>query len=400
MYDQGSPPLFEKYGGGGWPSVLLPNGFNSVDRFGGFGYGIVVVDEEGIVRSVNDFQFEKYVDQLFLTGTRDAKNEAEAKEIGGYWHNNKCWRHFEKKAMSADEVDQLVSDQLRRLEKSKVSLKTGRWNVSSVSVADWRTNYELTVFFNVGEKIKLKCSSPRGDNKKMSGTVRAYLLSGAGDSDSKVSYAEKGRATIKFGKNGEISVRGKLRPRDGKGDSHPFSIDFHESVVRLGTSNLKVKGDEAFLSGELGVRTYHQIKELIANQPNVRTLTLTKVQGSGNDSINMQTGRIIREAGLTTKVLSDSEVNSGGVDLFCSGVKRVVESGAKLGVHTWADQSLEGCDYPVDHPVHQYQLAYFESMLGEEPGSKFYFYKLNSAPNSKYHVMKPEELKRWGLATE
>ena len=55
MYDRQAPSLFKRYGGGSWPAVLLSEGFNSVDLFGGFGYGIVLVDEEGIVRSIGDY---------------------------------------------------------------------------------------------------------------------------------------------------------------------------------------------------------------------------------------------------------------------------------------------------------------------------------------------------------
>ena len=119
MYDRGSPALFKNYGGGNWPSVLLPDGFNSVDQFGGFGYGVVVVDEDGIVRSINEYKFEATIDKMFLLGTREAKDAEEAKAIGGYWYNEKCWRHFEEEGFANDEIDQVVADRFKLLQQLK-----------------------------------------------------------------------------------------------------------------------------------------------------------------------------------------------------------------------------------------------------------------------------------------
>ena len=62
---------------------------------------------------------------------------------------------------------------------------------------------------------------------------------------------------------------------------------------------------------------------------------MTQISGSVNDAVNMHTGRLLRKNGFTTKLLSDSDIASGGVDLFCAGAKRIVEKGAKIGVHSW-----------------------------------------------------------------
>ena len=66
FYDSRAPKLFAQYGGGDWPSIIVPGGFNAVSSaFGGFGYGKVIVDEEGIVRSINDYHFENVLEKLF-----------------------------------------------------------------------------------------------------------------------------------------------------------------------------------------------------------------------------------------------------------------------------------------------------------------------------------------------
>lgn len=64
-YFSKSPKLFEKYGGAQWPSVVLPNAFNSALRFGNFGYGKLIVDADGIVRSIGEYDLEKSLKRIF-----------------------------------------------------------------------------------------------------------------------------------------------------------------------------------------------------------------------------------------------------------------------------------------------------------------------------------------------
>ena len=64
-YHKKSPGLFKEYGGDQWPSVILPNGFQSALRFGHFGYGKVIVDAEGIVRSIGEYNLEKALKRMF-----------------------------------------------------------------------------------------------------------------------------------------------------------------------------------------------------------------------------------------------------------------------------------------------------------------------------------------------
>ena len=64
LYDARAPQLFEKYGGGDWPSVLI-GGFAEAMRFGDFGYGKVIVDKKGIVRAINPVDLEASLESIF-----------------------------------------------------------------------------------------------------------------------------------------------------------------------------------------------------------------------------------------------------------------------------------------------------------------------------------------------
>ena len=60
------------------------------------------------------------------------------------------------------------------------------------------------------------------------------------------------------------------------------------------------------------------------NYPTITTINFVAIPGS-LDQVNHETGRLIREAGYTTKIDSKGKVQGGGIDLFCAGKKRIIE---------------------------------------------------------------------------
>jgi len=185
----------------------------------------------------------------------------------------------------------------------------------------------------------------------------------------------------------------------GNDESFPATIRITQSLINGGSSEIQIEGDKAYLNGDLGVRTYNQIFTLITEHPEVNTIVEVNVSGSVHDDINMQTGRLIRQAGLNTYVPGNGDIASGGVDLFCAGVNRTIEKGAKLGVHSWGGGGIQAADLPEDSPLHEAQIAYFSEMLGSPLGKDFYFYTINAAPAAEVHYMSPEEITRWQLGT-
>ena len=186
--------------------------------------------------------------------------------------------------------------------------------------------------------------------------------------------------------------------------SHPVKGDFsikltvNESLIEGGTSTVEVSGTIAMVNGDLGTKTYVQITDLINNHPEVDTLLLQEISGSVNDAINMHTGRLVRNAQLTTMVEATSDVNSGGVDLYTSGFKRVYTEGAKLGVHSWCCTEGKPADeLGRDHEGHGAQLTFFREMLGAELGPEFYFFTIEAAPHNTVHVMTKAELDKYLL---
>jgi hypothetical protein len=400
MYDRRAPSLFEKYGGDSWPSAVLPNAFNDTARFGGFGYGKVIVDEEGIVRSVNEYDFENQINQIFLLGTLAAKNKAECEAAGGYWYNDKAWRHYEEEGIANDDIDRLVKQQLDVFRASTVAVDGESFPIQSLDSQDHQRGTVVTVNFNNGEEIRMLIDVNELENGPVTARAKCFRRRSNSKSKSKGRLIGVGDVTVQYAARGAITVKGNLERRATKKADLAIEFLVHKSFAGLGASELLIEGNEALLSGTLGSVTYEQVKNLLANHPEVKTITFTEVEGSVNDEANMHTGRIIREAGLNTRLLPDSEIASGGVDLFCAGVKRSIADGAKLGVHSWSDGVFDGLRYPEDHPAHQYQLEYFTKMLGADHGPKFYFYTLSAAAADNIHWMSQTELQQWRIATQ
>ena len=188
------------------------------------------------------------------------------------------------------------------------------------------------------------------------------------------------------------------------GGGFELSMAYGEVLFSYGSSTIEVSGEKAFINGTLGAKTYLQMKTLIQDNPQVNTLVLQKVPGSSSDEFNTYTGRLVRDAKLNTQVTKDSVVSSGGVDLFAAGQQRFVESGAKLGVHSWCcesvgDKELPANELPIDHPGHKYQINYFTEMLADS-GKDFYFFTINASGFDSVHVMTPAEITLYKLATQ
>ena len=345
---------------------------------------------------------------LFITSCskslvyNSVKDSSQCAKKNGYWYNNKCWKDYEDEGIPKSEIDSIVSAQIKIINDSKITLDNATHPLVAFMPIEEKDGLVLITVYGTKENYKtLLFPTGKKQIKKENIKTPAILIDGnilADDID--IESKLTGTATINIIdlENFDLEINGEILTEDNVSKS--FSFKPTEAISGAGTSQLEVKGNEAYLSGDLGIITYRQIKELIKNHPEVKTIVMTQISGSVNDAVNMHTGRILRENGFTTKVLSNSDIASGGVDLFCAGKKRIVEKGAKIGVHSWCCvNDLTAVEIPKDHPAHQYQLAYFTMALGPEIGPDFYFYTLEASPFDNVHYMTDEEIKKWNIAT-
>lgn len=349
--------------------------------------------------------------QVLKTYKKDSKIDCDKK--GGYWYKGKCWANFTEfdDGISISEIDAEVKKQLEAAKKYGITIKDTNHEIDFFFMEVDEQEGEvilITVFKdNEGTKTLLQIA-PLKKMRKKSFEANAILFNAnlmELDDEGQAAIASmiiaQGTSQVKRQKGDDIdfSIKGSLTGII-EGKQSDFTMKAGEMLSGMGDTTLEIKGSEVFLNGTLGTKSYRQFKDLITQHPEVKTIVLQNVPGSVNDAVNMHTGRIIREAGLTTKVMADSKISSGGVDIFCAGKERIITQGAALGIHSWGGGTLSADDFPKDHPAHQYQIAYFTMCLGESRGPDFYFRTLEAAPAGEMHWMDWEEIKEWNIATE
>tara|TARA_B110001452_G_scaffold263375_1_gene264733 strand:+ start:617 stop:1231 length:615 start_codon:yes stop_codon:yes gene_type:complete len=150
-----------------------------------------------------------------------------------------------------------------------------------------------------------------------------------------------------------------------------------------------VNSDTVYMNGVIYGNTLDDLQELFKRHPQVKHIVMVNVPGSMDDEINLLASREIRAHGVTTHIPADGMVASGGTDMFLAGVSRTIESGAKLGVHSWSDGEKEALEYPKTHQEHDKYIEYYKE-IGIP--TSFYWYTLDAAPANDIHWMTPQEI--------
>ncbi len=162
----------------------------------------------------------------------------------------------------------------------------------------------------------------------------------------------------------------------------------------------EVTGDQReylLMEGTINSDTPAQLKAILDANPQVRTIVMLECPGSDDDEANLPMARMVRARGLNTHLTSTSNIASGAVDFFLAGNVRTMESGARIGVHSWSDDDgTKETDYPRNSPEHELIRKYTEDMLGSDA---FYWFTIEAADASSMHYMTEEEIARFGLLT-
>ena len=295
------------------------------------------------------------------------KNSSQCVKKNGYWYNDKCWRDYEDNGIPDSKIDSTVAAQMKIIKKTTLSIDGKTYPLLIFLPVEQDDGFVLFAVYGTKDHYK-SLIFPTGKHNLKKGTIESPVLHYKGGVtlsplDKTSELTGKAKIEVIDPDKFEFDITGEV---SGKDKTKQFSFKTNQYIVGAGSSYLEIKDNEAYLSGSLGTVTYAQIKDLIKNHPEVRTIIMTSISGSVNDAVNMHTGRLLRKNGFTTKLLSNSDISSGGVDLFCAGNKRIVEKGAKVGVHSWCCVNGHVADeLPKEHPAHKYQLAYFTMVLGK-----------------------------------
>ena len=155
------------------------------------------------------------------------------------------------------------------------------------------------------------------------------------------------------------------------------------------------------MNGVIGGRTDHHFNNLVQKHTNVKWIELGNCPGSKNDEVNLVVAKKMYDLGMNTKVSSVSEIASGAVDLFLAGNERIVQSGAKIGVHSWAGDDKVPAELKVDAIEHDLYINFYRSVgMTDSAAREFYFFTIKSAAANDIHWMTSEEIKHFGIATD
>lgn len=175
-------------------------------------------------------------------------------------------------------------------------------------------------------------------------------------------------------------------------------------LVSCGLSTtLSVQGNTLYMDGVINGNTPKQMKEMFANHPNIDTIVMLNVPGSINDEANLEVATWVADKKVTMRLNSGYEIASGGTDFFLAGARRIIERGALVGVHSWAEGfgGVTATDYPRGHEYHQPYIDYYKKVgFTQQQAEDFYYFTINAAPANDIHFMTEEELLRYNIVTE
>ena len=183
-------------------------------------------------------------------------------------------------------------------------------------------------------------------------------------------------------------------------DANTTEEDFDEPL--WGGLTLERRGDVLLVRGVIDQDSHVEMHAALHDAPQVATLVFTAVPGSTDDETNLALGRMLRDARVTTYLPAEGMIASGGTDLFLAGSRRFVETGARIGVHSWSVGGIFGvfspsaASLPRDDPDHAMFLDYYRAMGIPED---FYWFTLAAALPEDIHWMTEAEIAAYGIRT-
>ena len=172
-------------------------------------------------------------------------------------------------------------------------------------------------------------------------------------------------------------------------------------LTKYGIFHVEDNGTTVTMNGTIGGRTEKHWDNLVKDHPNVDRLVMGNCPGSKNDDANLRVSKKIYYQGMHIHLNSDSEIASGAVDMFLAGTARTIDSGARVGVHSWGGIGKNGNELPEDDPERDKYINYYVSVgMAEQDARDFYFFTLNAAPANDMHWMTEAELEQYNMATQ
>ena len=178
-----------------------------------------------------------------------------------------------------------------------------------------------------------------------------------------------------------------------------FLVIYHNNIY---TTEFRVEDNKLHMSGLINSYTQEQLKDIFGEHPEIDTIVLGQMPGSIDDGANLEEAAWVAARGVNTYLPREGSIASGAPNFFLVGKSRVVEEGAVVGVHSWADwRGITEQYLPRDDPAHELYIGFYESIgWTRAQAEDFYFFTIEKAPAEYMYVMTPQEMLATGVATK
>ncbi len=161
--------------------------------------------------------------------------------------------------------------------------------------------------------------------------------------------------------------------------------------------SFEVRGDTAIVRGTTDGRSHNLIKDMMRENPQVKTLILQAMPGTQDMNTNRRVVLGLRAAELATHVPADGRIASGAVDWFIAGSPRTIDCGAMIGVHSWSSKLGERGDQTL-YDGQRGTQRYFLKRMGVDPD--FYEFTREAAGPDDIYWLSVDDMLRFGLLSE
>ena len=178
-----------------------------------------------------------------------------------------------------------------------------------------------------------------------------------------------------------------------------FLVIYHNNIY---TTEFRVEDNKLHMPGLINSYTQEQLKDIFGEHPEIDTIVLGQMPGSIDDGANLEEAAWVAARGVNTYLPREGSIASGAPNFFLVGKSRVVEEGAVVGVHSWADwRGITEQYLPRDDPAHELYIGFYESIgWTRAQAEDFYFFTIEKAPAEYMYVMTPQEMLATGVATK
>jgi len=152
------------------------------------------------------------------------------------------------------------------------------------------------------------------------------------------------------------------------------------------------------MDGVINSSSLRNFNALIENYPEVNLINIFEVDGSDDDDINLLLSKRVHDLNISTQLVDNGLIASGGVDFFLAGVRRTKGTNTLIGVHSWSDGVNEATDFPVGDVNHLPYIDYYTSVgFSQQEAEDFYYFTINAAPAADIHWMTESEISEYGI---